>query len=126
MCHIPMSDLEPPRRDEAFRRLDQRLDELATSQRREPKAFGSEGGAGAGYRLIGELIGGMLGGLGLGWLLDRIAGTAPLGLIGGLLIGTGAAVFLVARSAGRMATAEARTGTVPLAVSEDEDGNGLD
>ena len=45
----------------------------------------------------------MLTGLGLGWLLDRLAGTAPFGLIGGMLIGTVAAIYLVVRSAGRMA-----------------------
>ena len=65
----------------------------------------------------------MLAGLGLGWLLDRVAGTAPLGLIGGVLVGTAAAVFLVARSAGRMArTTEARTGIAPPSAFKDEDG----
>ena len=75
--------------------------------------------------MIGELIGGVLAGLGLGWLLDRIAGTAPFGLIGGVLIGTGASIFMIARSAGRMAkAAEARTGPAPALASDEDDGDG--
>ena len=117
-----MPEPEPLRRDEAFKRLDDRLDALAVSTRREPKEFGSEGGAGTGYRLIGELIGGVLAGLGLGWLLDRVAGTAPFGLIGGLLLGTGAAIFVVVRSATRMATtAQAQPQATPASVDDDED-----
>ena len=114
------------RHDGAFRRLDDRLAALDVSTRRTPQAFGSESGAGAGYRLIGELIGGVLAGLGLGWMVDRFAGTAPFGLIVGVLLGTGASVFVVARSAGRMATvAEARPGQPGAAPADDDkDGSG--
>ena len=94
---------EPPYpRDEALKRFDERYDALAASSRRTPKQYGSDEGTGAGYRLIGELIGGVLTGLGLGWLLDRFAGTAPMGLIGGVLIGSVAAIYLAVRSAARM------------------------
>ncbi len=94
---------EPPYpRDEALKRFDERYDALAALSRRTPKQYGSDEGAGAGYRLIGELIGGVLTGLGLGWLLDRFAGTAPFGLIGGVLIGSAAAIYLAVRSAARM------------------------
>ncbi len=94
---------EPPfPRDEALQRFDERYDALAASSRRTPRHYGSDEGAGAGYRLIGELIGGVLTGLGLGWLLDRFAGTAPFGLIGGVLIGSAAAIYLAVRSAARM------------------------
>ena len=91
----------PP--DEALKRFDERYDALATSSRRTRTNYGAESGASAGYRLIGELVGGILTGLGLGWLLDRFAGTGPFGLIGGVLIGSVGAIYLVVRSAGRMA-----------------------
>ena len=97
---------EPPYpRDEALKRFDERYDALAASSRRTPRQYGSDEGAGAGYRLIG----GVLTGLGLGWLLDRFAGTAPFGLIGGVLIGSAAAIYLAVRSAARMSAQPATT-----------------
>lgn len=84
-------------------------------------------GAGAGYRLVAELIGGVLAGLGLGWILDRITGASPFGLIGGVLIGAGGSVFLVARSAGRMSKAAespAASGPAEMSGEDDEDGPG--
>ncbi len=118
-----MPDPDGLPRDEALKRFDARYDALAASQQRGSKVNDMESGAGAGYRLIGELIGGVLTGLGLGWVVDRFAGTAPWGLIGGMLIGTGAAIFLVVRSAGRMSGAmAAQAGPVPSATSaQDED-----
>ena len=90
-----MADPDGPPHDEALRRFDERLETLAASQRRRPGRFDTEGGASAGYRVLGELIGGLLSGLGLGWLFDRVAHTAPLGLIVGVL-------FVAVRSATRM------------------------
>ena len=108
-----MTEPSPPH-DEALKRFDQRLDALTVSSRRVRKTYGSEGGASAGYRLIGELVGGILTGLGLGWLFDRLLGTAPFGLIAGVLIGTGAAVYMAVRSAARMsASAPAQSGNDP-------------
>ena len=120
-----MAGPEEPR-EEALKRLDERLEALAKSQVRKPAMGVDAEGSGAGYRLIGELIGGVLGGLGFGWLLDQFAGTAPWGMIGGVLIGSGTAVFVIARSAGRMSQAAAKPGAkaVPSAFDEDEDEDG--
>jgi ATP synthase protein I len=93
-----MPEPDPPR-DEALKRFDERYKALEESSRRKPQRFEAGVGAEAGYRVLGELLGGILGGLGLGWVLDRIAGTTPWGLIGGVVIGTAGAVWLVARSA---------------------------
>ena len=102
-----MTEPQVPR-DEALKRFDERYDAARAASRREAPAANLEGGAGAGYTLIGELVGGILTGLGLGWLFDRFAHTAPLGLIGGLLLGTGVAIFAMVRQATRQAgTAEA-------------------
>ena len=118
-----MPDPDGLPRDEALKRFDARYDALAASQQRGSKVHDMESGAGAGYRLIGELIGGVLTGLGLGWGVDRFAGTAPWGLIGGMLIGTGAAIFMVVRSAGRMSGAMVKQAgpTLPAAPAPDED-----
>ena len=86
------------KQDEALGRLGQRLDAFDAKRVRQVKTYG-ESGAGEGYRLLGVLIGGVIGGLGLGWAFDTLAHTSPFGLIGGLLIGTAASVYLIARSA---------------------------
>ncbi len=107
---------EPPHpRDEALQRFDERYDAAVASGARVRKRYGADEGAGVGYRLIGEMVGGVLTGLGLGWLVDRIAGTAPFGLIGGVLIGTAASIYLVVRTAARMtASAPAKEEEGPL------------
>jgi ATP synthase protein I len=110
----------PDSREEALKRLDERLDALAAQQKRKPLRF-DHGDSGAGYRLIGELIGGVLGGLGLGWLVDQLAGTSPWGMIVGVLVGTGLAVFTIARSAGRMSSAAKAGGEAPPVPFDDED-----
>ncbi|WP_158918529.1 AtpZ/AtpI family protein [Caulobacter sp. S45] len=110
-------------RDEAFKRFDARYDALDATTRRKPSGHAMESGAGAGYRLIGELVGGVLTGLGLGWLVDHVAGTQPIGLIGGMLIGTGAAIFLVVRSAGRMSGASVARPEVPPVAAPTQDEN---
>lgn len=54
-------------------------------------------------RLSSEFIAGILVGAGIGWLIDRFAGTSPWGLIVFLLLGFVAGVLNVLRSAGLMA-----------------------
>jgi ATP synthase protein I len=53
-----------------------------------------------GFRLSSELVAGVLVGAGLGWLIDRLLGIAPWGLIVFLLLGFAAGVVNVMRSAG--------------------------
>ena len=55
-----------------------------------------------GFRLSSELVGGVLVGAGLGWLIDRLLGISPWGFIVFLLLGFAAGVFNVMRSAGVM------------------------
>jgi ATP synthase protein I len=75
-----------------------------------------------GYRFVGEVVGGVLMGAGLGWLLDRFTGTAPLGLIGGLLIGTGLSIFVAVRTAARVTKDEsAKVGQPPSVPADEED-----
>lgn len=62
-------------------------------------------GFGQALKLSSEFIAGIVVGAGLGWLIDRIAGTSPWGLIIFLLLGFAAGVLNVLRSAGLVAEA---------------------
>jgi ATP synthase protein I len=53
-----------------------------------------------GFRLSSELVAGVLVGAGIGWLIDRLLGISPWGLIVFLLLGFVAGVLNVMRSAG--------------------------
>ena len=114
-----MPDTEEPSR-EALKRLDARL--AAFEADREPNSGGSAQRAmGRGYRFLGEVVGGVLGGLGFGWLFDQFAHTAPFGLIGGLLIGVGVSTFVAIRGAGAWATKEQAGAATPPKADEDDD-----
>ncbi len=69
---------------------------------------GGLGGFGVALRLSSEFIAGVLVGAGIGWLIDRLAGTSPWGLIVFLLLGFGAGILNVLRSAGLVRESEAR------------------
>ena len=85
----------PP--EESLKRLDARIAALESSQTRTPLKIEQEG-SGLGYRLIAELVGGVLMGLGFGWAFDHFAHTRPLGLICGLLIGAAGSIFVAVRT----------------------------
>jgi len=94
---MPKAD-EP--NDKAFDSLDARLDAFEARKAAEkPVHAETEKSSQDGYRLLADLIGGVLVGLGFGWLLDRYVGTAPWGMVGGLLIGLGLAIFSIVRKA---------------------------
>jgi ATP synthase protein I len=69
---------------------------------------GSKTGYGQALKLSSEFIAGIAVGVGLGWVIDRFAGTSPWGLIVFLLLGFGAGVLNVLRSAGMVAEAGIR------------------
>jgi ATP synthase protein I len=88
---------------EALRRLQDRLDTLtAVRTPKGPAENSAESSMGDGYRLLGEVIGGVLGGLGLGWVVDHFAHTTPFGMVIGLLLGTAASAYAAIKSADRM------------------------
>ena len=106
--------------EEALSRLDRDLTAFEAKRSRKARGEGNRE-LGMGYRFLGEVVGGVLGGLGLGWLLDRYAGTTPFGVIGGVLIGLSFSIFIVVRGASRMAD-EASKAAGPLpSVPDDED-----
>jgi ATP synthase protein I len=94
---------------EALKRLDQRLDAFDGQRASKAPVDGSaESGMGQGYRLLGEVIGGVLGGIGLGWVVDYFAHTTPFGMVIGLLLGTAASAYAAMKSAERMNRAAAK------------------
>jgi ATP synthase protein I len=115
---MPQTD-EPP--DEALKRLGERLGK-AEAARASVAGATTQRAMGQGYRFLSEVVGGVLGGLGFGWLVDRIAHTQPFGLVGGLLIGVGVSTFVAVRGAGRWAKAESdRLGKSPGTTGDEDD-----
>jgi ATP synthase protein I len=111
---------KPPTDEEALERLDKRLEALTARTKRKGTGFSDEA-SGAGYRLVAELVSGILGGLGLGWLVDRYAGTTPFGMVAGLLLGTIASVYLVVKAASRMSDQASKAAPGRPVPFDDED-----
>lgn len=115
-----MTDSDPIR-DKALERLGEKLKAFEAKRGGAGSSF-SESGISEGYRLLGALLGGVLGGLGFGWLFDKFAHTTPFGLIGGLLVGTLGGIFSTVRAANRMSDqAGAQSGPAPPAPDDDDD-----
>jgi ATP synthase protein I len=88
-----MSDEKPAREPIAE---DARIDALEArlkaarereDERNRPQVSGADANYRSGNRVLADLIGGLLGGAVLGWLVDVLAGTAPWGLLAGLFLG---------------------------------------
>ncbi len=107
--------------DAARKRLTERLDAFEAVRAPQTGAA-AQAFSGDGFRFLGEVVGGVLGGAGLGWLVDRFAHTEPLGLIGGLLIGTGASiVFAVRTAAAKSKQAMEEAGAFPSVPDDEND-----
>lgn len=92
-----MSD-EKPARDPILE--DARIDALEArlkaarereDQRNRPKVQGSDANYRSGNRALASLLGGIIGGLVIGFAVDALAGIAPWGLLTGLFLGTASA-----------------------------------
>ena len=93
-------DLERRRRDLEASLATRRPDRL---EGKDDAKAGSAAGYGQAVKLSSEFIAGVVVGAGIGWIIDRLAGTSPWGLIVFLLLGFGAGVLNVMRSAGVVA-----------------------
>ena len=94
-------------RDDDLERRRRNLEaSLATRQpdRQEGKqGAGGAAGYGQAMKLSSEFIAGIAVGAGLGWMIDRLAGTSPWGLVVFLLLGFAAGVLNGLRSVGKVA-----------------------
>ncbi|MET0278044.1 MAG: AtpZ/AtpI family protein [Pseudorhodoplanes sp.] len=89
-----------------LRGLDAKLDKVGhrKEDQRGPVQSGSDPSAIArGFRLSTELVAGVIVGAIIGWVLDRLLGISPWGLIVFLLLGFVAGVLNVMRAAGVVA-----------------------
>ncbi len=108
-------------RDEALRRLDKDLEAFDAKRKAQASPLGDVRAAGDGYRMLAGLIGGLLGGLGLGWTFDYFVHTSPWGLISGLLLGLGASIYAAIRSASQMSARVVEQQGVAPAAADDGD-----
>lgn len=74
-------------------RIDALEDRLKAAREREdernrPQQKGADANYKLGNRVLAELIGGLVGGALIGWVIDRFAGTSPWGLLVMLFLGT--------------------------------------
>lgn len=108
-------------REEALRRLDERADALEARTRRTPPDYGSQAIGGA-YRILAELVGGVLVGLALGWIFDAFVPPArPAGTIVGVLLGFVVSIWMAMRTARRLKEQMSKDAPPPAAVAFDED-----
>jgi ATP synthase protein I len=89
-----MSD-ETPARDPILE--DARIDALEArlkaarereDERNRPKVQGADANYRSGNRVLASLLGGIIGGLVIGYAFDALVGTTPWGLLTGLFLGT--------------------------------------
>lgn len=111
-------------RDDSLERRRRDLGAALASRRPETQAEAEDAksrgatGYGQAMKLSSEFIAGIVVGAGLGWIIDRVAGTSPWGLIIFLLLGFGAGVLNVLRSAGVVADAGLRASDTPPSGSD--------
>lgn len=98
MLNVTEDPLNDPSAEEKLKDLDQRLNAIDARERSEKSDMAAEVGANKGYQALGELMGGILGGLGLGWLSDHYLHTLPWGMIVGAILGMAAAVYAIVKT----------------------------
>ncbi|ATQ41277.1 AtpZ/AtpI family protein [Caulobacter mirabilis] len=96
-----MPQAEDPR-EEALRRLDERA--KALKAKTEPAASSITGATATSqaYRILAELLGGVLLGIGAGAVVDWLFHTNPWGVIGGVLLGFALSLYMARRTANRL------------------------
>jgi ATP synthase protein I len=108
-------------RDKALDRLSKRLEAVEAKRASGGLRPGDASRISAGYRFVASLIGGVLMGVGFGWLFDRFLGTGPWGLVGGTLIGVAISTITVVRQAARMSDEAAREHPAASVPFDDDD-----
>jgi len=109
-------------REEALRSLDERAKALKARTDRPVSPAGEMNASSQAYKILAELLGGVLVGLAGGAIVDWFAGTRPWGLIGGVLVGFALSVFMARRTANRlMAQAKAEEAARSAAPDAKED-----
>lgn len=112
----------PEPREEALKRLDERAAALDARTQRPTTAHAGEQAVSQAYRIIAELLGGVLVGLAAGFIADRFLGTGPWGLIVGVLLGFVLSIWMARRTAHRlMAMAKQSAEPLPSVPFDDDE-----
>lgn len=86
-------------------KLERRLERIREAQEKaKPRYTGSGAAMGLAFRIIAELVIGILIGTAMGWFLDNWLGTAPWFMIVFFILGFVAGLINVYRAAGQMTT----------------------
>jgi ATP synthase protein I len=116
---MPPAD-EP--REEALRRLDERAAALRARTERPVTSHAGEQAVSQAYRIIAELIGGVLIGLAAGFLAVWVFKIpTAVGVIGGVLLGFAFALWMANRTAQRLMKLAKQEGEPPSVPFDDED-----
>lgn len=119
----PMTPGDP---DERARALDARLAAIEARLGRHQGAAKARATADyrAGNRVLADLIGGITGGLFLGWVIDQFAGTQPWGLLVMMVLGIVVAFRNILRHSSTPGMAPQSAETVPDDADDDHDPQG--
>jgi len=109
-------------REEALKRLDERAAALGARTQRPTTSHAGEQAVSQAYRIIAELLGGVLVGLLIGAVVDWVFKTRPAGLIGGVLLGFALSIWMARRTANRlMAMAKQDSEPLPSVPFDDDE-----
>jgi ATP synthase protein I len=113
--------LPPESREEAIARLNKSASDLeARSTPQISHEMAGQAAASQAWKIIADLFGGVFVGLAIGFGIDHFAGTRPVGIIGGVLLGFAISVWMAWRTAQRL-MAEANKHGEPTSVPFDDD-----
>ena len=114
--------MSPESREETIARLQKSASDLeARNQSQLAQELAGQKAAGQAWRIIADLFGGVLVGLAIGFGVDHFAGTSPVGIISGVLLGFALSVWMAWRTAQRIQAEANRAGVQPQAVPFDDE-----
>ncbi len=108
-------------REEAIARLNKSASELeARHAPPTPQEVAGMAAANQAWKIIADLLGGVLVGLALGYGVDRLFATKPWGIIGGVLLGFALSIYMARRTANRLMAQAKADGVEPKSIPFDD------
>jgi ATP synthase protein I len=112
----------PESREEAIARLQKSASDLeARTESHLAQELAGQKAAGQAWKIIADLFGGVFVGLAVGFGVDHFAGTSPVGIISGVLLGFALSVWMAWRTAQRIQAEAHKAGVQPQAVPFDDE-----
>lgn len=114
--------MPPESREETIARLTKSASDLeARTQSQLAHELAGQKAAGEAWKIIADLFGGVFVGLAIGWAVDHFAGTSPVGIISGVLLGFALSIWMAWRTAQRIQAEAKKAGVQPQAAPFDDD-----